>query len=467
MSLFTMSDTFQTISPIDGSVVCERPFSSEKDAETALSDAANAKREWRSVPLAERIAKLNAMVDAVVANKSDLADELTLQMGRPRRYTEGEIGGFEDRAQRMLGLAPRALGPIDPGPQKGFTRRITREPLGTVLALAPWNYPWLTAVNAIIPAMAAGNTVILKHSDQTPLVSERLSEAANAAGLPKGVFQHLHASHDHVARIIGDARIDYVAFTGSVGGGRAVHRAAADRFIHVGLELGGKDPAYVAPDANFEHAVESLVDGAFFNSGQSCCAIERIYVHESLYDRFVEAFVALTNKYVLGDPREQDTTLGPVVRTRNAEMIQSQIQAAIGAGARALIDTKFAGAERGLPYVAPQVLVDVTHDMELMREETFGPAIGIMKVGDDDEAIAHMNDSRFGLTAAIWTTDIERAERMGVQLETGTVFMNRCDYLDPELAWVGVKDSGRGCTLSSVGFESLTRPKSFHFRHAT
>lgn len=462
-----MSDTFQTISPIDGSVVCERPFSSEKDAETALSDAANAKREWRSVPLAERIAKLNAMVDAVVANKSDLADELTLQMGRPRRYTEGEIGGFEDRAQRMLGLAPRALGPIDPGPQKGFTRRITREPLGTVFALAPWNYPWLTAVNAIIPAMAAGNTVILKHSDQTPLVSERLSEAANAAGLPKGVFQHLHASHDHVARIIGDARIDYVAFTGSVGGGRAVHRAAADRFIHVGLELGGKDPAYVAPDANFEHAVENLVDGAFFNSGQSCCAIERIYVHESLYDRFVEAFVTLTNKYVLGDPREQDTTLGPVVRTRNAEMIQSQIQAAIGAGARALIDTKFAGAERGLPYVAPQVLVDVTHDMELMREETFGPAIGIMKVRDDDEAIAHMNDSRFGLTAAIWTTDIERAERIGVQLETGTVFMNRCDYLDPELAWVGVKDSGRGCTLSSVGYESLTRPKSFHFRHAT
>lgn len=460
-----MSDSFQTISPIDGSIVCERPLSTEKDAETALDAAENAQREWRSVPLSERIGKLNAFVDAIVARKSELADELTLQMGRPRRYTEGEIGGFQDRAQRMLGLAPQSLKPIDPGPKKGFTRRITREPLGTVLTLAPWNYPWLTAVNAIVPAMAAGNVVILKHSDQTPLVSERLSEAAAEAGLPVGVFQHLHASHERIAQVIEDPRIDYVAFTGSVEGGRAVHRAAASRFISVGLELGGKDPAYVAADANFDHAVENLVDGAFFNSGQSCCAIERIYVHESLYDRFVDAFVALTEKYVLGDPREEATTLGPVVRTRSAEAIRAQIDAAIAAGARALIGDDFPGSERGLPYLAPQVLVDVTHDMEIMLEETFGPAIAIMKVADDDAAVELMNDSRFGLTAAIWTSDAERAERMGRKLETGTVFMNRCDYLDPELAWVGVKDSGRGCTLSSVGYEHLTRPKSFHLRH--
>lgn len=460
-----MSDSFQTLSPIDGSIVCERPFSSEKDAETALDAADRAQREWRSAPLPQRIEKLNAFVDAIAARKSELADELTLQMGRPRRYTEGEIGGFQDRAQRMLGLASRSLAPIDPGPKKGFTRRITREPLGTVLTLAPWNYPWLTAVNAIVPAMAAGNVVILKHSDQTPLVSERLSEAAAEADLPPGVFQHLHASHERIAQIIEDPRVDFVAFTGSVEGGRAVHRAAASRFISVGLELGGKDPAYVASDANLEHAVENLVDGAFFNSGQSCCAIERIYVHESLYDDFVEAFVALTRKYVLGDPRDEATTLGPVVRTRNAEEIRDQVDAAIAAGARALIPDGFPGAERGLPYLAPQVLVDVTHDMELMLEETFGPAIGIMKVADDAEALERMNDSRYGLTAAIWTSDAARAEQMGKLLETGTVFMNRCDYLDPELAWVGVKDSGRGCTLSSVGYEHLTRPKSFHLRH--
>lgn len=455
----------RTISPIDGHVIDERPLATSAQADAVLSRASGAFAGWRRTPLSERIEQLTRFVDAVVAKKATLADELTAQMGRPRRYTEGEIGGFEDRARTMLRLAPEALADVVPGPKEGFSRRIRREPLGVALVLSPWNYPWLTAVNAIVPALAAGNVVVLKHSDQTPLVAERLAEAAREAGLPEGVLSHLHASHERVAAMVRDPRVAYVAFTGSVEGGHAIVRAASERFVPMGLELGGKDPAYVAVDAPFEHTVENVVDGAFFNSGQSCCAVERVYVHADLWERFVEAFVATVRGYVLGDPREAATTLGPVVRERNARAIQAQIDAAVAAGARHLVDpASFPGVERGLPYLPPQVLVDVRHDMALMREETFGPAVGLVRVASDEEAVALMNDSPYGLTASIWTNDVERAERLGDALETGTVFMNRCDALDPELAWVGVKDSGRGCTLSRVGYEALTRPKSFHLR---
>ncbi|MEM9070457.1 MAG: aldehyde dehydrogenase family protein [Myxococcota bacterium] len=458
-----MSDTFSAVSPADGSVFATRPFATASDVETALTRADAAARTWRKVPLSTRLAQLSSFVDAVVAKKAAYAEELTLQMGRPARYAAGELGGFEERARRMLALAEDALAPVVPPPKDGFRRYIQREALGVVLVLAPWNYPWLTAVNAIVPALAAGNTVVLKHSDQTPLVAERLSEAAAEAGLPDGVLQHVHASHERVAAMVADPRVQFVAFTGSVEGGRAVHEAAGKRFIHVGLELGGKDPAYVRADAPFAHTVENVVDGAFFNSGQSCCAIERVYVHEALYDRFVEAVVAQVKTYVVSDPRSQETTLGPLVRARNAATVRAQIDAAIAAGARGLIDASTFG-ELSDPYLAPQVLVDVTHEMAVMNEETFGPAVGIMRVASDDEALALMNDSRYGLTASIWTTDLDVAEALGQQIETGTVFMNRADYLDPDLAWVGIKDSGRGCTLSAVGYEALTRPKSFHLR---
>jgi len=365
----------------------------------------------------------------------------------------------------MIRLAEEALADVVPPPRPDFTRFIRREPLGVVLVLAPWNYPWLTAVNAVVPALMAGNAVLLKHSEQTPTVPERMARAARAASLPEGVFQFVHTSHEGTARAIRDPRVDFVAFTGSVEGGHAVHRAAADRFIAVGLELGGKDPAYVRPDAPFEATVENLVDGAFFNSGQSCCAVERIYVHADLYDRFVDAFVAGVEALNLGDPRDLGTTLGPVVRERNARAIQAQIDEAIAAGARPLVDpARFPETRLGGTYLAPQVLVDVDHRMRVMTEETFGPVVGIQCVTGDDDAITLMNDSPYGLTASIWTADEEVALTIGREIETGTVFMNRCDYLDPELAWVGIGDSGRGCTLSRVGYEHLTRPKSFHLR---
>jgi acyl-CoA reductase-like NAD-dependent aldehyde dehydrogenase len=317
----------------------------------------------------------------------------------------------------------------------------------------------------VIPALMAGNAVILKHAQQTPLCAERYAEAFRAAGLPDGVFRFLHLTHEQVARVIADPRVAHVAFTGSVEGGHAVQQAAARRFLAPGLELGGKDPAYVRADAPLDYAVENTVDGAFFNSGQSCCGVERIYVHESLFDRFVEGFVALTRQYRLGDPLDPETTLGPMVRTSAADEVRRQIAAAVARGAQAWIDPAEFPADRpGTPYLAPQVLTGVDHRMAVMTEETFGPVIGIMPVRDDAEALRLMNDSRYGLTASIWTADADAAVRLGDRLETGTVFLNRCDYLDPALAWTGVKDSGRGATLSRVGYEGLTRPKSFHLK---
>jgi acyl-CoA reductase-like NAD-dependent aldehyde dehydrogenase len=460
-----LTDTLQTISPVDGSVYVERSLENAAGIDRALELAQVSQAAWAALPLAERCKTLGKAVDAFAAKANEIATELTWQMGRPIRYTPSEVRGFEERARYMIELAPRALAPIQPSEKVGFRRQIKRVPLGVVAVVAPWNYPYLTAVNAVIPALIAGNAVVLKHSHQTPLCAERFLEAFAAAGVPPGVFQYLHLSHPDTARLMGDSRVSNVCFTGSVSGGRAVVAATAAGFATAGLELGGKDPAYVRADANLAHAIDSLTDGAFFNSGQSCCGIKRIYVDASRYDEFVSGVVDLAEKYRLGSPLDPETTIGPVVRTSSADAVRGQVAEALARGARQLIDqSRFAASAAGTPYLAPQVLVNVDHSMAIMREETFGPAIGIMKVAGDDEAVRLMNDSEFGLTAAIYSTDDAHAETLGDRLETGTVFLNRCDYLDPALAWTGVKNSGRGCTLSSVGFEQLTRPKSYHFK---
>ena len=458
----------RTISPVDGRVYVERPHATAAEIDAALHRAEAAQRSWRSVPIAARAEILRRFCDAFEARGDAIAEELAWQMGRPIRYAPSEVRGTLERARHMIAIAPGALADIDVGPKQGFTRFLRREPLGVVFTVAAWNYPYLIAVNSVVPALMAGNTVVLKHSAQTPLCAERFAECFRAAGLPEGCFEVLHLSHADTTRVIGDARVAFVAFTGSVAGGHAVQHAVADRFIGTGLELGGCDPAYVRHDANLGHAVENLVDGAYFNSGQSCCGIQRVYVHERLYDAFVEGWVELTRKYVLGNPIDPGTTLGPVVRTAAADEIRRQLAASVAAGARPAIDEAGFGASRaGTPYLAPQVLLDVDHTMPVMREEVFGPVAGIMKVSSDEQAIALMNDSAFGLTAAIWTADEQAALAIGDRVQTGTWFMNRCDYLDPALAWVGVKDSGRGCTLSAVGYEHLTRPKSFHLRVTT
>jgi len=455
----------KTLSPVDGSLYCERALARPDEINAVLGRAAHAQRAWRSVPVAERAAICSRFCDQFESHRERHALELTWQMGRPIRYAASEINGTLDRARYMISIAAEALGDVDPAPKDGFARFVRREPLGVVFTVAAWNYPYLIAVNSVIPAIMAGNAVILKHSAQTPLCAERFAECLRAAGLPEGIFQFLHLSHEDTEKIVGDPRVDFVAFTGSVQGGHAIQHAAAARFVGTGLELGGCDPAYVRQDADLAHAVENLVDGAFFNSGQSCCGIQRIYVHERLYDEFVAGAVALTEKYILGNPTDPATTLGPVVRPAAADQIRRQIAASVSKGARAAIDERrFAASRAGSAYLAPQILLDVDHGMSVMREEIFGPVVGVMKVSGDDEAVRLMNDSDFGLTAAVWTRDAEAARALGDRVQTGTWFMNRCDYLDPALAWVGVKDSGRGCTLSRVGYEHLTRPKSFHLR---
>lgn len=399
-----MTARIQLISPVDGSIYVERDVASDGAIASALESAQLAQRAWKQTPLAERAAYCSAAVDAMLAMHGEIVPELAWQMGRPIRYGAGELRGFSDRARHMIAIAPDALADVLPTPIDGFKRYIRREPLGTVLVIAPWNYPYLTAVNAVIPALMAGNAVILKHATQTLLVGERFAAAFAAAGLPAGLFHNLLLSHTQTAQIIESRRVHQVNFTGSVAGGRAIAQAAAAGFLGVGLELGGKDPAYVRADADIAHAVENLVDGSFFNSGQSCCGIERIYVHQHVYAEFVERFQVLTHDYVLGNPLDPATTLGPLVKPAAAEFVRSEIRAAVGQGARTLIDPRrFAADAPGSAYMAPQVVVDVDHRMSLMREENFGPVVGIMAVRDDAEAVALMNDSAYGLTASIWT----------------------------------------------------------------
>ena len=461
-----MTDQLECVSPVDGRVYVRRPLATGSDVVSAVRAAQAAQAQWREVPLADRQRLLSDAVDAFVADGAAIAEEITWQMGRPITQAPGEIRGFEERARHMIAIAPDALANVEPQPKAGFTRFVSREPLGLVFVIAPWNYPFLTAVNAVVPALMAGNAVLLKHSAQTPLASERFARIFTAAGLPEGLFHALHLDHDAALRLAADRRVDFVAFTGSVDGGHAVQRALAERFAGAGLELGGKDPAYVRADADLDHAVENVLDGVFFNSGQSCCGIERIYVHQAVYDAFVERAAALAAGHRLGDPTDAQITLGPMVRAGAADAVRDQIAEALAAGARTLVDeSRFPASRPGTPYLAPQLLVNVHHGMRLMSEETFGPVAGIVKVSDDEQAIEGMNDSRYGLTASVWTRDEAAALAIGRRVETGTFFMNRCDYLDPALAWAGIKDSGRGCTLSRIGYEQLTRPKSYHLRN--
>ena len=456
---------FKVISPVDGSVYTECLLNSKADIENVLASAKSAQIIWKDLSLLERKGYIEKFIKAFESKTEIISEELSWQMGRPISHSPFEVQGAIARTKGMLDLAEKSLSDVLVDEISGFNRFIKRNPLGTVFVIPAWNYPYLIAVNTIIPGLLAGNAIVLRHSAQTPLVAERFAEAFKEAGLPEGLFQYLHLSHQDTASVIRDPRVNFVSFTGSVSGGHQIQKVAAESFVGVGLELGGKDPAYVCDDSNLDFYVENLVEGAFFNSGQSCCGIERIYVKDYVYDRFIEAYAAQTKKYKLGNPLHKDTNLGPVAKRGGADIVLAQIDAALKAGAKPLIDPSlFPETELGYNYLAPQVLVNVDHSMEIMTEESFGPVVGIMKVKSDEEALALMNDSAYGLTASIWTNDQDKALSIGNKVETGTWFMNRCDYLDPYLSWTGVKNTGRGCTLSSIGYEQLTRPKSYHLR---
>jgi len=453
----------KTISPIDNKVYIEREYDSHKIEET-LNNSVKAQISWGQISVKERVELLGKFVEDFLSKKEIITEELCRQIGRPISQVAGELNGFKERADYMLSIAENKLADIDVTKDKNFKNFIRRKPLGVVFVIAPWNYPYLTAVNSIIPAMAAGNTVILKHSAQTPLCAEQLYKSAQKT-LPKNVFNYLHLNHQDGLRVVSDTRVNFVSFTGSVKAGYEVQKATHTKFIDMALELGGKDPAYARYDCDLEKTVENLVDGSFFNSGQSCCGIERIYVDEKIYDKFLESFISLTYNYKFGNPLKKETNLGPVVKLSAAEFIIDQMSSAIDKGAKKMIDeNKFNYPKEHKNYLIPQVLTNVNHEMSFMMEETFGPCVGIMKVKDENEAINLMNDSPYGLTASIWTKDIEIAEKVGNKVQTGTFFMNRCDYLDPALSWTGVKETGKGCSLSEVAYEKLTAPKSFHLR---
>ena len=454
--------TIKCISPIDGSIYAERPILSRSEADAAVTRAKIAQRKWNMRPIEERIQLVKAGVAAIGAMNEEIVPEIAWQMGRPIRYG-GEFGGFNERASYMADIAIDALAPIEIENSNNFRRVIKRVPHGLVLVVAPWNYPFMTAINTVAPALIAGNTVMLKHASQTPLVGERLAKAFHSVGIPRDIFQNVFLDHDTTSALISDRAFDFINFTGSVSGGVAMEKAAAGTFTGIGLELGGKDPGYVMEDANLDAAVETLIDGAMFNSGQCCCGIERIYVIESLFEDFIKKAVAVVNQYNLGNPLDPETTIGPMAHIRFANEVRAQTQEAIKDGAKAHIDPCLFPMDGGA-YLMPQILTDVTHDMRIMREESFGPVVGIMSVKNDKEAIKLMNDSNFGLTASLWTEDINRAEAIADRIDTGTAFMNRADYLDPALCWTGCKDTGRGGGLSMIGYHNLTRPKSYHLK---
>lgn len=452
------------ISPIDGSVYATRDTLSADAARAAVEAAKTAQAAWAALPLEDRIERVQKGVANVGAMNDEIVPELAHQMGRPIRYG-GEFGGFNERATYMAEIARDALAPIEIEDSDAFRRVIKRVPHGVVLIVAPWNYPYMTAINTVAPALIAGNAVVLKHASQTPLVGERMTQAFHAAGVPDAVFQNVFLDHQTTSDLIAARAFGFVNFTGSVGGGKAMEAAANGTFTGLGLELGGKDPGYVCDDADVDAAAETLIDGAMFNSGQCCCGIERIYVAEQHFDAFVAKAVEIVSAYKLGNPLDEETTLGPMAQVRFADEVRAQTAEAIAAGAKAQIDPKLFPKDGGA-YLMPQILTNVTQDMRVMREESFGPVVGVMPVKNDEEAIALMNDSDFGLTASVWTHDVARAERIADQIETGTVFMNRADYLDPALCWTGCKDTGRGGGLSVIGYHNLTRPKSYHLKKA-
>jgi acyl-CoA reductase-like NAD-dependent aldehyde dehydrogenase len=438
---------------------------SEAEFASILEKMRAAQQKWREVPVSERVEICHGFVDAFRSIKETVALDITRQMGKPLVQARREVDTMLDRAEAMLRLAPASLADDPLPPKEGFHRFIRHEPLGIVLDIPAWNYPLLIAVNVVIPALLAGNAVLIKHARLTALCGDAFVDAFRKTSLPLGLVASVHVDHAAVSSLIQKRAVDFVSFTGSVEGGREVYRQASSQLLDMGLELGGKDPALVCEDANFNYAVANLVDGAFYNAGQSCCAVERIYVMRPLFAKFVDAYVAEVEKYKVGDPEDPAIDIGPLAQRKGLDLIESQITQAVDRGAKVLTG---GGRVPGRGYFfQPTVLTNVDHSMSVMMEESFGPVIGIMPVDSEEEAVRLMNDSPYGLTASIWTEDAARGEALADKTAAGTVYVNRCDYLDPELAWVGIKDSGHGCTLSHLGFQHLTRPKSFHIRTRT
>jgi acyl-CoA reductase-like NAD-dependent aldehyde dehydrogenase len=454
----------KVINPYDQSLVCELAQDDRAALERKLAEAARAYEVWHKLPLDRRIKEVKKGLAKFRRASEEIAHDITLQMGKPIVQARREVETFFERAEYMVSIAKRTLSPEALPAKKGFIRRIEHESLGIVLNIAAWNYPLLIPANVVIPALLAGNVVLLKHSALTPLSGQAFEKAFGELD-PSHLVTNLILTHSDTERLILDQRIKQVAFTGSVDGGHKIYRLAANRFVEVGLELGGKDPAYIASDADLDFAVSNVVDGACYNAGQCCCAVERVYVHRKLYGPFLEKAAYLLADYKLGNPMNEKITMGPLANRSALDELEEKIAEAQSLGARLIMGGERLQRSSG-NFFPPTLLANVVNHARVMQEESFAPILPVHPVDDDAEALVRMNDTAFGLTASVWTKSRKRAEFFAKELDAGTVYQNRCDYLDPALPWTGARDSGKGSTLSKYGFYQLTRRKSIHFRTA-
>ncbi len=434
------------------------------DAASVATKAAAARAAlpaWGRVPLAEKLAMIQRFRAGMVAELDALAHTLTLEMGKPITQARNELNGLLPRIDFFLEQTEASIRDEHVFDSGGMHEQITHIPLGVVANISAWNYPWFVGCNVIVPALLTGNTVLYKPSEHATLTGLHITRLLHAAGVPADVMQCLVGAGD-VGTALLQQRLDGVFFTGSHATGVRIAQAVASKLLKLQLELGGKDPVYVRADADPLAAAEGLADGAMYNTGQSCCSVERIYVHESLHDAFVERFVATVKCMRQGDPLQADTYIGAVTRAPQLAALQAQVDDAVAKGAT----LHCGGRSRPGPghWFEPAVLTGVNHTMELMREESFGPIIGIQKVRGDAEALALMNDTRYGLTAGIYTRDEAKARELLAQVNAGTVYWNCCDRVSPRLPWSGHGDSGVGLTLSTHGIQAFTRPKAWHLR---
>jgi acyl-CoA reductase-like NAD-dependent aldehyde dehydrogenase len=417
---------------------------------------------WSEKALSDRLDLVKSALDYFDSNRELIATDICEQMGRPLHQARGEIKGLLERGNYLCSIAESVLSPDQLNDKPEFDRSIEHVPLGLIFVISAWNYPLLITINSVVPALIAGNAVLLKHSSLTPKIGQHFEKAFGVLG-GNGVLNQIIVDHGTTGRIIEELAVDHVVFTGSVSGGKSILKHTSQKFMMPALELGGKDAAYVHGDADIAQAVDTVVDGAMFNAGQSCCGIERAYVHKDVYDDFLIQATKLVGAYKLGDPKEEATTLGPLAQASSAKLMSSQIQEAVQRGAKILMGGKVQNIKQGTFFEAT-LISEVENDMKVMQEENFGPILAVMKVDGLEQAIDLVNDSPYGLTSAIFTRDIGVAKKFSERVNTGTVFMNRCDYLDPALPWTGVKDSGCGSTLSKYGFYGVTRRKALHFK---
>ncbi len=447
--------------PATGALIAHLPADDAASVAAKTAAARAAQPAWAALPMAQRKACIEKFRAGVVRELDALARVMTEETGKPIRMSRNELNGLLPRIDFFLAQVEASIARETVLAEGGMTEEIEHAPLGVVANISAWNYPWFVGCNVILPALLTGNAVLYKPSEYAARTGQAIARLLHEAGVPQAVMACLIGGGE-VGQALLAQRVDGVFFTGSHATGLRIARAVGDRFIKLQLELGGKDPTYVCDDADPKAAAESLADGAMYNTGQSCCSVERIYVHEKIHDAFVAHFVETVRGYRMGDPLSEDTYIGAITRAPQLQVLQAQVDDALTQGGKLLLGGK-AGPGPG-NWFEPTVFSHVDHRMDLMREESFGPVIGIQKVSDDDEAVRLMNDTRYGLTAGVYTPDGERARRLLAQVHAGSVYWNCCDRVSPRLPWSGVGDSGVGLTLSTHGIATFTRPKAWHLR---